>query len=77
MGSTSSAVKKIMKQLGIDPNVIKRTVVALMKPINVVPAPTEYMWRSRDKIHITIEDEVKGSQYRAGNAKGFHCFGKS
>ena len=63
-GSTSSAVKKIMKQLGIDPNVIKRTVVALYEAeINVVAhadGGKVHVEIEEDNIHITIEDEGQG-----------------
>ena len=36
-GTTSSIVKKMMKQLGIDPSIVKRTVVALYEAeVNIV-----------------------------------------
>lgn len=36
-GATSSAVKKILKQLGVNPDIIKRTVVALYEAeVNIV-----------------------------------------
>ena len=46
-GSTSSAVKKLMKQLGIDPDIIKRTVVALYEAeVNIVAHA------DRGKVHV-------------------------
>ena len=63
-GSTSSAVKKIMKQLGVDPNVIKRTVVALYEAeINIVAHADRgkvHVKIEENKIHIIIEDEGQG-----------------
>ena len=63
-GSTSSAVKKIMKQLGIDPEIIKRTVVALYEAeVNIVAHADRGQVRveiEEDKIHIILEDEGQG-----------------
>jgi anti-sigma regulatory factor (Ser/Thr protein kinase) len=63
-GSTSSAVKKLMKQLGIDPDIIKRTVVALYEAeVNIVAHADRgkvHVEIEEDKIHITLEDEGQG-----------------
>lgn len=51
-GSTSSAVKKILKQLNVDPTIIKRTVVALYEAeVNIVAHSYG------GKIYIDIEED--------------------
>lgn len=63
-GSTSSAVKKMMKQLGVTPDIIKRTVVALYEAeVNIVA----HAYRGvisvdldEEKIYIKLEDEGPG-----------------
>lgn len=63
-GSTSSAVKKMMKQLGVAPDIVKRTVVALYEAeVNIVA----HAYRGvisvdldEQKIYIKLEDEGPG-----------------
>jgi len=63
-GSTSSAIKKILKQLNVDPVIIKRTVVALYEAeVNIVA----HAYRGRiyadveeDAILIRLVDEGPG-----------------
>jgi anti-sigma regulatory factor (Ser/Thr protein kinase) len=51
-GSTSSAVKKILKQLNVDAIIIKRTVVALYEAeVNIVAHAY------RGKIYVDIEED--------------------
>lgn len=63
-GKASSDVKKILKQLDINPNIIKRIVVALFEAeINVVAHAekgTVYANIDKEKIRITIKDEGPG-----------------
>lgn len=63
-GKASSDVKKILKQLDINPNIIKRIVVALFEAeINVVAHAekgTVYANIDKEKIRITIQDEGPG-----------------
>ncbi|MDR1458797.1 MAG: ATP-binding protein [Bacteroidales bacterium] len=52
-GSTSSAVKKTLKQLNVDPRIIKRTVVALYEAeVNIVAHAY------KGKIYINIEEDA-------------------
>ena len=63
-GATSSAIKKILKQLNVDPVIIKRTVVALYEAeVNIVA----HAYRGRiyadveeDAIFIRLVDEGPG-----------------
>ena len=63
-GSTSSAVKRIMKQLGVDPAIVKRTVVALYEAeVNIVA----HAYRGvisvdldEERIRIVLDDEGPG-----------------
>ncbi len=63
-GNASSQIKKLLKQLNIDPNLIKRVVVASYEAeVNVVA----HAWRgvievdiNTDKVHIKIQDEGPG-----------------
>ena len=49
-GYASSQIKKVLRQLGIDPKIIKRTVVALYEAeVNVVA----HAWRGVSEIEIT------------------------
>ena len=49
-GYASSQIKKVLRQLGIDPKIIKRTVVALYEAeVNVVA----HAWRGVAEIEIT------------------------
>jgi anti-sigma regulatory factor (Ser/Thr protein kinase) len=63
-GVTSSAVKKILKQLNVDPVIIKRTVVALYEAeVNIVAHAyrgTIYADVEEDAIHIQLVDEGPG-----------------
>lgn len=63
-GSTSSAVKKMMKQLGVHPDIIKRTVVALYEAeVNIVAHACRGVISvelDEDKVYIKLEDEGKG-----------------
>lgn len=50
-GTTSSKVKKMMKQLGVDPTIVKRTVVALYEAeVNIVAHAY------RGVIYVDLED---------------------
>lgn len=50
-GTTSSKVKKMMKQLGVDPAIVKRTVVALYEAeVNIVAHAY------RGVIYVDLED---------------------
>lgn len=63
-GYASSQIKKILKQLSIDPRIIKRVVVALYEAeVNIVA----HAWRGivsaqleADKITLTLKDEGPG-----------------
>ncbi|HNX86002.1 MAG TPA: ATP-binding protein [Bacteroidales bacterium] len=63
-GSTSSQVKKNLKQLNVDGSVIKRTVVALYEAeVNIVAHAfrgTIIVEIMEDKIHILLNDEGPG-----------------
>ena len=63
-GSASSQIKKVLKQLSIDPRIIKRVVVALYEAeVNVVT----HAWRGTvladieaDRISLLLQDEGPG-----------------
>jgi len=63
-GSASSQIKKVLKQLSIDPRIIKRVVVALYEAeVNVVA----HAWRGTvladieaDRISLLLQDEGPG-----------------
>lgn len=63
-GYASSQIKKVLKQLSIDPRIIKRIVVALYEAeVNIVA----HAWRGNvlaeleaDKITLTLKDEGPG-----------------
>lgn len=63
-GSTSSQVKRMLKKLGVSPEIVKRTVVALYEAeVNIVA----HAYRGditvnleEDKIHIVLADEGPG-----------------
>lgn len=63
-GYASSQIKKILKQLSVDPRIIKRVVVALYEAeVNIVA----HAWRGTvvanleaDKIRLALEDEGPG-----------------
>ncbi|MBQ4434091.1 MAG: ATP-binding protein [Bacteroidales bacterium] len=63
-GSTSSAVKKMMKQLGVDPTIVKRTVVALYEAeVNIVAHAyrgTIYVDLEENHVYIKLDDEGPG-----------------
>ncbi|MCL2028267.1 MAG: ATP-binding protein [Bacteroidales bacterium] len=63
-GSASSSVKKTLKQLNVDPSIIKRVVVALYEAeVNVVAhshGGTIYVVIDNDKIAIKLEDKGPG-----------------
>ncbi|MDD2199810.1 MAG: anti-sigma regulatory factor [Bacteroidales bacterium] len=63
-GEASSAIKKVLKQLGVDSQVIRRTVVAIYEAeVNVVAHAYEGLLSvliEDDKIKIVIEDEGHG-----------------
>jgi len=63
-GFASSQVKKTLKQLNIDPGIIKRVVVALYEAeVNIVAHAykgTIYVAIDNDKISIRLEDEGPG-----------------
>lgn len=63
-GLASSQIKKVLKQLGVDPRIIKRVVIALYEAeVNIVA----HAWRGTvvaeidaDKITLLLEDEGPG-----------------
>ena len=63
-GATSSAIKKILNQLNVDPMIIKRTVVALYEAeVNIVAHAYRgkiYADIEEDAIHIRLVDEGPG-----------------
>lgn len=63
-GTASSEVKKILKQLNVDPKIIKRTVVSLYEAeVNVVAHAYEgnmYVEIEPDKVTVRIEDKGPG-----------------
>lgn len=63
-GTTSSIVKKMMKQLGIDPSIVKRTVVALYEAeVNIVAHAfrgTITVDLEENSIYIKLQDEGPG-----------------
>lgn len=63
-GSVSSMVKKMLKQLGVEQSIIKRTVVALYEAeVNIVAHAYRgviYVEIEEDKIYIKLEDEGIG-----------------
>ena len=63
-GTTSSKVKKMMKQLGVDPAIVKRTVVALYEAeVNIVAHAyrgTIYVDLEDTSVSIRLEDEGPG-----------------
>lgn len=63
-GTTSSIVKKMMKQLGVDPAIVKRTVVALYEAeVNIVAHAyrgTITVDLEENSIFIRLQDEGPG-----------------
>lgn len=63
-GSASSQVKKVLKQLNVDPKLIKRVVVCLYEAeVNVVAhsyGGTIYTTITTDRIHMKLEDKGPG-----------------
>ncbi len=63
-GTVSSKVKKMMRQLGVDAGVIKRTIVALYEAeVNIVAHAYKGVITVQlepDKIHIKLDDEGPG-----------------
>ncbi|MCK9339052.1 MAG: ATP-binding protein [Bacteroidales bacterium] len=63
-GTTSSIVKKMMKQLGVQPDIIKRTVVALYEAeVNIVAHAyrgTITVDLDEKKIYVKLSDEGPG-----------------
>lgn len=63
-GTTSSVVKKMMKQLGVDPAIVKRTVVALYEAeVNIVAHAfrgTIDVDLEENSISICLKDEGPG-----------------
>lgn len=63
-GTASSHVKKMMKQLGVEPAIVKRTVVALYEAeVNVVAHAyrgTITVDIEEDKVNIVLDDEGPG-----------------
>lgn len=63
-GTTSSVVKKMMKQLGVDPSIVKRTVVALYEAeVNIVAHAyrgTIFVDLEENMVSIKLEDEGPG-----------------
>lgn len=63
-GTTSSEVKKMMKQLGVNPNIVKRTVVALYEAeVNIVAHAyrgTIFVDLEENSVSIRLEDEGPG-----------------
>ena len=63
-GSTSSIVKKMMKQLGVHPDIVKRTVVALYEAeVNIVAHASRGVITvdlDEERIRIVLDDEGPG-----------------
>ena len=63
-GTTSSEVKKMMKQLGVNPSIVKRTVVALYEAeVNIVAHAyrgTISVDLEENSVSIRLEDEGPG-----------------
>lgn len=63
-GSASSSVKKVLKQLNVDPKIIKRVVVALYEgEVNIVAHAYKGNIKvdiDTERIYIVIEDEGPG-----------------
>lgn len=63
-GTASSEIKKILKQLNVDSNLIKRIVVALYEAeVNVVAHAWEgniYVYIRPDAIEVTVADKGPG-----------------
>ena len=63
-GTTSSVVKKMMKQLGVEPSIVKRTVVALYEAeVNIVAHAyrgTISVDLEENMVSIKLEDEGPG-----------------
>lgn len=63
-GTASSAVKKMLNQLGVRPDIIKRTVVALYEAeVNIVVHAYRGIIKidiDEEKIYIRLEDEGPG-----------------
>ncbi len=63
-GTASSQVKKMMKQIGVDPAIVKRTVVALYEAeVNIVAhaySGTIFVEIDEEKIYIKLEDKGPG-----------------
>jgi len=63
-GQASSQVKKILKQLNVSPNIIKRVVVALYEgEVNIVAHAFQgkiYVDIDTDKIHVVLDDVGPG-----------------
>jgi anti-sigma regulatory factor (Ser/Thr protein kinase) len=63
-GSSSSEVKKMMKQLGVESDIIKRTVVALYEAeVNIVAhacSGTITVDLDENRIHLQLEDKGPG-----------------
>ncbi len=63
-GTTSSEVKKMLKQLGVNPSIVKRTVVALYEAeVNIVAHAyrgTIFVDLEENSVSIRLEDEGPG-----------------
>lgn len=63
-GNASSAVKKVLKQLNVDPAIAKRTVVALYEgEVNIVAHAYSGVITAHidtERIHLTLEDKGPG-----------------
>ena len=63
-GTASSKVKKVLKQLGISPQIIKRTVIALYEAeVNIVAHADEGLITAcvfEDKVALTLKDKGPG-----------------
>ena len=63
-GSTSSEVKRMLKKMGVRPDIVKRTVVALYEAeVNIVAHAYRgdiFVNLEPDKVSITLKDEGPG-----------------
>lgn len=63
-GTASSKIKKVLKQLGISPAIIKRTVIALYEAeVNIVAHADEGVITAcvyEDKVSLTLKDKGLG-----------------
>jgi len=80
-GTASSKVKKVLKQLGISPQIIKRTVIALYEAeVNIVAHADEGTITAcvfEDRIALTLKDKGPGiAEIEKAMVEGFSTASK-